>query len=232
MKTPFSRRHFIKTSTLAAGAGLTLPNLLRAVAADSPSDANNTSVTIAAPGEISIGLLDGKALTLDSGVSFGVPFAEGSVKRDATFSLSTEGRHLPVQSWPLAYWPDGSLKWSGLATVVPAGLATPLSLSIGLSQAGGTLKVTDDGKSIIIDTGSLKCAISKAGGANLFDSLSIDGRAITNGGQLVCILQNGPQTEPEDAPTREGFRSLVKKVTVEQTGPVRAVVRFEGFHKG
>src|ERR1017187_5149869 len=31
---------------------------------------------------------------------------------------------------------------------------------------------------------------------------------------------------------REKFVSLVKKVTVEQSGPVRAVVKFEGVHKG
>ena len=49
---------------------------------------------------------------------------------------------------------------------------------------------------------------------------------------LVCILQNGPQTNPEDSPSRERFLSLVKKVTVEQSGPVRAVVKFEGVHKG
>jgi len=69
-----------------------------------------------------------------------VPWAEGAVARSATFSLSAEGKHLPVQSWPLAYWPDGSLKWSGLATVVPAGLAGPVTLSLGASQATGVLK--------------------------------------------------------------------------------------------
>ncbi len=28
---------------------------------------------------------------------------------------------LPLQAWPLAYWPDGSLKWSGFAAVASAG---------------------------------------------------------------------------------------------------------------
>jgi len=64
-----------------------------------------------------------------------------------------------VQSWPLAYWPDGSLKWSGLATVVPAGLAGPVTLSLGASQATGVLKVTNDSKAIVVDTGVLKCSI-------------------------------------------------------------------------
>jgi hypothetical protein len=232
MKTPLSRRHFIKTSTLAAGAGLTLPELLRTVAAGSPANHDDAVATAVAPGEISIRLLDGQALSLDSGVSFGVPWAQGSVKSNATFSLTAAGKQLPLQSWPLAYWPDGSLKWSGFATVVPAGLATPLTLSLAPSAVLGSLKVTNDGKSVIVDTGSLKCVIPIAAGANLFDSMMVEGHAVVGEGQLVCILQNGPETNPEDSPTRERFLSLVKKVTIEQSGPVRAMVKCEGVHKG
>jgi hypothetical protein len=228
MKTKFSRRRFIKTSTLAAGVGLNLPELLRAI----PANPGDTTATVAVPGEVSIRLLDGKALSLNSGVSFGIPWARGSVKRNATFSLTAEGKHLPLQSWPLAYWPDGSLKWSGFATVVPAGLATALTLSLGSSEVSGTLEVRNDGKSVIVDTGALKCSMPAAAAANLIDSMMVEGRAVTGSGQLICILQNGPQTEPDDSPTRERFLSLVKKVTVEQSGSVRAVVKFEGVHKG
>ena len=62
--------------------------------------------------------------------------------------------------------------------------------------------------------------------------MTVEGRSVVGAGQLVCILQNGPQTNPEDSPSREKFLSQVKKVTVEQSGPVRAVVKFEGVHKG
>src|SRR5262245_40429358 len=130
MKTPFSRRRFIKTSTLAAGAGLTMENWLSTVAADTPS-ASNESTAHAAPGEVSLRLLDEKPLSIDSGVSFGVPWPQGSIKRDAKFSLTSDGKQLPLQTWPLAYWPDGSLKWSGFATVVPAGVTAPFILSPG-----------------------------------------------------------------------------------------------------
>src|SRR5882724_12625099 len=108
MKTPFSRRDFIKTSTLAAGAGLNLAKLLPAVAANTLPNPDDAITIGATAGEISIRLLDGKPLSLDSGVSFGVPWSRGSVKPETTFSLTSEGQHLPLQSWPLAYWPDGS----------------------------------------------------------------------------------------------------------------------------
>ena len=181
---------------------------------------------------MSLRLLDGKAPGLDSGVSFGVPWPQGVVGRDSTFSLSADGKPLPVQSWPLAYWPDGSMKWSGFATVVPAGLAGAVTLSTGSAAVSGALSVTNDGTSVVVDTGALKCVIPLAGGANLVDSMTVEGRAVVGAGQLVCILQNGPEGNPDEAQPREKFVSLVKKVTVEQSGPVRAVVKFEGVHKG
>ncbi len=228
MKTPFSRRRFLKASTLAATAGLTLPKMVETVIANTPL----TPESATAPGIVSLQLLDGKPLGLDSGVSFGVPWPQGSVQRNETFALTSNGQQLPLQSWPLAYWPDGSLKWIGFATVVPAGLSNSLTLSAGRSSVSGSVKVTNNGSDVTVDTGSLKCVIPVAGSANLIDSMTVEGRSVVGAGQLVCILQNGPQTNPEDSPSREKFLSRVKKVTVEQSGPVRAVVKFEGVHRG
>lgn len=226
MKNPLSRRHFIKASTLAAGASLTLPDLLQSVAA------NEVNLSAVEPVEVSLQLLDSKPLTIESGVSFGVPWKQGTVPRTSTFQLRSNGQSLPLQTWPLAYWPDGSLKWSGFATVVPAGISTPMKLSVGKSDDSGSVKVTSDASAFTVDTGVLKCVIPVAGGSNLIESMTIAGRQIVGVGQLVCILQNGPQTDPEDSPSREKFVSQVKKVTVEQAGPVRAVLKLEGVHKG
>jgi hypothetical protein len=181
--------------------------------------------------DVSLRLLDGKALGLDSGVSFGVPWPQGAVDRGSTFSLSAQGKPMPLQSWPLAYWPDGSLKWSGFATVVPAGLADPVTLAAGSSVVSGAVRVTNDGKSVVVDTGPLQCSIP-LGGSNLIESMSLAGKEVAGDSQLVCILQNGPETSPEDSPAREKYFSDVKHVTVEQSGPVRAVVKIEGTHRG
>src|SRR6185369_2983796 len=229
MKNRLTRRHFIKTSTLAAGAGMTLSNLLPSVAAIAEDGSNFSAAE--PPATVSVQLLDGKPLLLDSGVSFGVPWKQGSVSRTSTFQLSSNGKQLPLQSWPLAFWPDGSLKWSGFATVVPAAVATPMELSAGQSAVSGSVKVTNDARAFTVDTGPLKCIIPVAGSANLFESMTIDGSPIAGVGQLICVLQNGPQTNSEDSPAREKFSSKVKKVFVEQSGPVRAVVRLEGVHK-
>ena len=54
---------------------------------------------------------------LSSGaVRFGVPFARGEAKAGDLFCLDT----MAVDAYPLAYWPDGSVKWMGFAGSVLA----------------------------------------------------------------------------------------------------------------
>src|ERR1035441_6163076 len=51
------------------------------------------------------------------GVSWGVAWARGMVGRTQTFALTAnDGKSLPLQAWPLAWWPEGSIKFSGFAT--------------------------------------------------------------------------------------------------------------------
>jgi len=233
-----TRRKFLKDAALAGAAMTTCTmaegNLLAAAVQTRTSGAGKSA---AARQKVNLFWLDGTAPLVGGGVSWGVPWAQGAVAPAAAFNLGAHGMDLPLQSWPLAFWPDGSLKWSGFATVVPTGLAGPLSLeTLPTGDAAksilGELKVRNDGKSVAVDTGTLTCLIPTAGGTNLIESMTIQGRQVAGAGRLVSILQSGPDGDPELTNTREKFVSLVKKVNVEQSGPVRAVVKFEGVHKG
>jgi hypothetical protein len=236
--TEKTRREFLKDATLL-GAGITgsalAPDNLLAAERLPPRAPASPAVDApaSAPGNVTLSWVGENPPVASAGVSWGVPWKQGAIQRGAAFSLSSQGGDLPLQSWPMAYWPDGSIKWIGFASVVPAGLtgAVTLSKSRGSSSASGALKVANDGKSIVVDTGALRCVISTSG-ANIFDSMSIAGKDVAGPSQLVCVLQNGPETYPEDAPAREKYLSDVKKVTVEQSGPVRAVVLIEGMHRG
>jgi len=169
---------------------------------------------------------------MGTGVSWGVPWPQGAIARNVAFGLSAAGSNLPLQSWPLAYWPDGSIKWTGLATVLPAGFQGPVTLSPGSAAASGSaLSVTDLGKEVAVDTGALQCSILRAG-SKIIGSMSIGRKQVAAAGELVCVLQSGAANNPEDTPKRERYLSEVKNVTVEQQGPVRAVVKIEGMHRG
>jgi hypothetical protein len=177
--------------------------------------------------------LDQVSPGVSQGLSFGVPFKQGQIRKEQVFALqSSEGKAMPVQTWPLAYWPDGSMKWIGVATVGGPDTVAPLTLTPAPSTqpSQSAVKVTKTETKLIIDTGRLNCVISQWG-HGIIDSMMVDGRTVAQDGELVCILQNGDQIDPADAPTRERYFGRVEKATVEQDGPVRAVIKLEGKHR-
>jgi hypothetical protein len=228
-----TRREFLKDAALAGAAVSTGTLSERSLfAAALPAQGAPSAVPSSArPLELS--LLGKEPSSMPVGISWGVPWAQGTVRPNTDFSLTASGAALPLQSWPMAYWPDGSLKWSGFATVAPAGLSGQLTLAPGTAQAAttGTLKVATNPNTVVVDTGAMQCSIPLSG-PHLVESIERNGKVIAGACQLVCILQNGPANNPEDTPARERFLSSVKKVTVEQSGPVRAVVKVEGMHRG
>ncbi len=182
--------------------------------------------------DVSINWLDASLPSKAVGVSFGVPWPRGEVRKDQAFSLTgAGGNSLPVQSWVLATWPDGSIKWTGIATV--AGADAPITLSTGAGKpvAGPMVRAHESETGIVVDTGRLRCRIPKEGDS-IIDWMAVDGREVARQGRLVCILQDGPDGNAEDTPHREKYFGRIDKVTLEQSGPVRAVVKIEGRHKG
>ena len=166
-------------------------------------------------GVVLLNWLGGAEPGTDIGVSWGVPWPRGSVRREQTFALTApDGKALPLQQWPLAFWPDGSLKFSGFATV--AGGAGPFRLAPGIPVAG-SLKASQSGRAVTVDTGRVQCV---AGGSSIIDSITIDGRTVVRDGRLACTLEGGSE-----------FISDIRKVTLEQSGAVRAAVKIEGVHK-
>jgi hypothetical protein len=192
-----------------------------------------TAVGAASEQSVPVKWLDNTPAPLSSGISFGVPWPRGTVQKTQPFTLTTaDGKTLPVQTWPLAYWPDGSLKWSGFATVAATNTAGTFQLAAGATETppGPRVTVNDRSDAVEIDTGGLQCRIPRQG-SNLIDALTVDGRVVARQGRLVCILQNSPTVDVDTNAPLEKFVSQIDKVTVEQAGPVRAVVKLEGRHK-
>jgi hypothetical protein len=184
-------------------------------------------------GAVSLGWLGDSAAPVSTGVSWGVPWPKGSVQKDQAFTLTAaDGKSLLLQTWPLAYWPDGSLKWSGFATVAAAKTVGTFRLAAGTNPmpSGPRVTVSERSDAVEIDTGGLQCRILRQG-PNFVEALTMDGRVVARDGRLVCILQNSPMVDVDTNAPLEKFVSQIDQVTVEQSGPVRAVVRLEGRHK-
>lgn len=175
--------------------------------------------------------IDNNPISESVGVSWGIPFARGIVNKSQSFTLTNgEGKTMPLQTWSTAYWPDGSIKWSGFATVAGTRDGT-LTLSAGNAKTNlptSALLVKENSETISINTGELKCVVRKSGGF-IIDSLIVAGNLVGSKARLECILQNGADNEDYGFTTTEKFTSNINKVTLEQNGAIRSVVRIQGI---
>ncbi|MCR4583200.1 MAG: DUF6250 domain-containing protein [Prevotella sp.] len=152
-------------------------------------------------------------------VSFGVPFAQGELKDVSLLALSDGSA---TDNWVNATWPDGSVKWAGMAAVVPAGKADLLVVKGAKGKKGKTsdrpmLAREEDGR-IIVNTGRLEAYLPKRGDC-LMDSLCLDGQRV--GGRAVLIAST----------TEDDFTMRLTKVAIERQGTVRTVIKAEGMHR-
>ncbi|MFP3588780.1 Tat pathway signal sequence domain protein, partial [Paraburkholderia sp. SIMBA_055] len=139
-------------------------------------------------------------------------------------ALTADGETRPAQFWPLATWPDGSVKWAGVA--VPASPFAAASITVGDNPAPESpVSVGDADDAVTVDNGLLTLVVPRRGSA-LFSSLSRRGTVVAENGRLVSALADGPSSR--DA--RTDLAGVTDTVTVEQTGPVRAVIRVDGHH--
>lgn len=187
---------------------------------------------LAQPKPVALHWLDQAGPALDQPVSWGVPWPQGEVTRAATFRLRADsGNGLPVQSWPTAYWPDGSVKWTGHAAVIPAGQTGSLSIETGAPDAPAQpLRVSQAGHTITVTSGSTIFRLAKQG-AHLIDGIEIDGRPIAAAGRLIAIREDRSAYASDRILREETYTSEILTTVVEQAGPVRAVVKVEGRHR-
>ncbi len=187
------------------------------------------------------------------GVTFGVPFARGQVALDAAFHLvNAAGREIPTQCRPLARWPDGSLKWLGCAAVfgpddgalalrpgpgpAPATPVTVQQLGIEIFRqvktGAITVDVGDRGTALIqqiVRHGERPATVATGAAGSHAGGLD---RTVAGAMHLIVELEHrsadGPGVEIR---RRESGHGLIKQITVEQSGPVRAVIRLDGVHR-
>jgi len=174
---------------------------------------------------------------LSAGVTWGVPWREGELSRSDKLELRSNlgNKQLPMQSWPTAYWPDGSVKWSAHAAVIDGiedGGFEVRSLSGGAEplQPASPVTVSETEETITLDTGVIVCTLSKQGD-RLIRSIVREGLPVCEGAELVCLKETISGVSGVRTVREEPFRGVIRTAVVEQAGPVRAVVRFDGRHR-
>lgn len=132
----------------------------------------------------------------DCPVSLGIPFLKGELKADGRVVLKDgEGAGIPSDCWPLAYWPDGSVKWLGVAAVIPGEVEGIRFETVGKkhkmkNRSETKIQVDETTSFLRVSTGKVEAYIPKRGSC-LLDSLRCGGES---GGRTGCfaVFHAGP----------------------------------------
>jgi RNase P/RNase MRP subunit p29 len=168
-----------------------------------------------------------------AGMTWGIPWQEGELQREEPLQLqaANNGELIPMQSWPTAYWPDGSVKWSAHAAVASATAAGGYSVAKGTGIAADIgVTATETETTIKLDTGVMQCVIGKQG-QELLLSLARGGETLCSGGRLISLRESRSRLHDRYTVTEELFSCRIRHAVIEQSGPVRAVVKVEGIHR-
>ena len=227
MRKRISRRQFISNSAATSAA-------LGVIANQSAQCAPTPAVSMTNPGSGAwVRWLDGSAGAVAQGVTWGTPWPRGKQREAKNFALRGADQKLQaLQSWPLAYWPDGSLKWTAHALSpgdAPANGPFEVIARTNATTPVAKVSVKETDGAIEVDTGQFMCRFARQG-SNIIDSISRGDREALRDGKLVLLRQDRAASADDVQVRQEKFEGLLAKVTVEQRGPVRAVVRLEGKH--
>ena len=171
----------------------------------------------------------GETPGIKSGAAFGVPFRQGEVSRNQHFILTGDHRQeMLAQHWPMAFWPDGSVKWLGVAVSGNVQQQYHLEKTDRRHQESGISARLEAGKVIVTDS-LLECILNTRG-EHLIESMALNGVVTGKHGRLMAILENRVRAD-ENIISQEHFVSDIHVTQIEQSGPARAVVKIEGVHR-
>ncbi len=179
-------------------------------------------------GSSAVSWLEGEAPTINYGSSFGIPMKRGILRnRNEKFKLKNNSSDIPLQTWPMAFWPDGSVKWLGVAAPPHNEVANSYVIIPTSAPISNPLKLNEGADSISILDDNIEYTIAKRGEA-LVKSVKINGRETLKNLRLLATSSESPTkgTVPEQ------YQSNITSVAIEKSGPILAVVKMEGKHKG
>jgi hypothetical protein len=219
-----TRRDVLAGAALAA-ASMTLGRAL----AQSPTSTPSPAGAAQSPaGDSTIARwIEGTPPQTLGGVTWTVPWPCGQIHSTADLTVLADGQPIAADTWPLAYWPDGSVKWSAHAAALPSKAPAALSVERGTPPAPqSTIKVTSIDGGVLIDTGVLRCTLATSG-PDLIRQIEVAGKPVLTAGRLVAHLATSP--EPGQG-TRQRYVSSIRTVTAETGHTLRTVVKIEGVH--
>ncbi|PYI06692.1 hypothetical protein BO78DRAFT_444874 [Aspergillus sclerotiicarbonarius CBS 121057] len=157
---------------------------------------------------------------LEQGTSFGIPWPRGQHQSGERFVIEGEGgEEYLLDSRELAYWADGSLKWTAHSVSSHIGYSRSYRIK-GASarsemESGITTEPGSEGMEVSTKLG-LRIRFPVSGGSTLFKSVSVNDREMCSGAVIVASIDG------------KEYKTAVKEVNVENATCSRAVVKASG----
>lgn len=155
-------------------------------------------------------------------VTWGMPWKKGEITADTSFSLTDEnGNAFAIQSKPIAFWQDGSPKWTSHTADIKNN--STVYFSQGESNVCEGIKYSENNSEITVDNGKFTAVFPKSGDI-LMSAPSADAR-------LIAVKEN--RTEDGDVQIKKEipYYGNIENVIVEDMGTLRAVIKITGTHK-
>lgn len=154
-------------------------------------------------------------------ITFGVPFPAGALFDGNRMRLlvATSGDALPLQKRALAHWPDGSVHWLLIDTLLTAEHGETSELRVEWdeeAESGSGLPMVENlAQSVVVDSGAVRISLPGQAGMAI-DGIPIEARSRALLG--VELHDQGGVRRP----------AVVSRVEIEDPGPVRSTATLFG----
>lgn len=164
--------------------------------------------------------------------TWGCMWKQGECGKNQSYVLENQdGTQVPMQSRITAYWPDGSVKWTAHSAC-----ADQLTDEIQVLTADGntqkishSLIISRETEGILIKTEALSFYVPYRG-FFLFEGLTVHGENRVSSASPVLLLEE-PFTKNEmTGQLQKQYQGFVEEVTLEEEGPLQAVIKYTGVH--
>lgn len=153
-------------------------------------------------------------------VTFGVPHAKGEVKDSNNIFIEQNSQVVTSQNKSIAYWEDGSVKWTSVSAVLNENEVT---VKMGNVKADEPMSVTENDSSIAVDNGVFKAVFHKKGHILMeTDAISLGLKAVK-----TLFSTEGDVTIKKNVP----YLGEASECIIEDVGAVKTVVCVKGTHK-
>ncbi|MGT2784247.1 exo-rhamnogalacturonan lyase family protein [Streptococcus merionis] len=161
-----------------------------------------------------------KAPRISKGVTWGHPWERGQLDSQKVSASTFWVADNPTQTSIMAYWPDGSVKWTKHAAIFQSSPQDLSDFCILPKKGEEKILVTETFNAFNVDTGRLTAKISKNSDySKIFDTIFVDNKCLIKDLRLVTQVEE------------EKCYSYVDIVEVLENGSLKSVLKVSGHYE-